>query len=117
VAARVDALEQAADQLFGVGRRLGVVGDAEAAAEVEVGNGDAFGLERLDQVEQAVERLEIGRAFGDLRADVAVDADDLEAGQPRAGGTRRAPRCGRCRTCCRAGRSRCRDASSRRRRD
>jgi hypothetical protein len=53
------------------------------AAEVEVGNGDAFGLERLDQVEQAVERLEIGCALGDLRADVAVDADHRDAGSWR----------------------------------
>ena len=38
---------------------------------------------RLDQVEQAVERVEVGRDLGDLRADVAVDADHLEARQPR----------------------------------
>ena len=44
---------------------------------------DAFGLERLDQVEQAVQRVEVGSDLGDLRADVAVDADHLEARQRR----------------------------------
>ena len=65
------------------------------------------------QVEQPLQRVEVGRAVGDLRADVAVDAGHREAGQrARHAGRRPARARARCRTCCRAGRSRCRDASS-----
>ena len=39
------------------------------------------GLDRLDQVEQAVQRVEVGLHLRDLRADVAVDAHHLQPGQ------------------------------------
>ena len=52
--------EQRAHQVVGARRRLVGVGDAQAAAEVEVLDRDALGLDRLDQIEQAVERIEIG---------------------------------------------------------
>ncbi len=44
-------------------------------------NGDARGLDGGDQVQHAVHRVQVRRGFGDLRADVAVDAGDLQAGQ------------------------------------
>ena len=81
VAASVDALEQPADQLAGSGRGLIGIGDAQAATDVEVGDAGARPLDFLDQVEQAVDGLDVRAGVGDLRADVAVDADDLEAGQ------------------------------------
>ena len=81
VATRGDAGQQLAHQHVG-GRRLLVgVGDAQAAAQVDVVDRDAVGLDLLDQVEQAVQRVEVGRDLGDLRADVAVDADHPDAGQ------------------------------------
>jgi hypothetical protein len=43
----------------------------------------AVGLDRLDQIEQAIERIEVRSRVDDLRADVAVDADDLDPGQLR----------------------------------
>ena len=64
-----------------IGRRLVVVavGNAEAAAEIDVGDGVAVGAQRAHEVGQqregVVERLE----FGDLAADVHVDAGDLYA--------------------------------------
>ncbi|MCY1382011.1 hypothetical protein D9M69_699870 [compost metagenome] len=42
----------------------------------------AGGLDGFHQVEHAVAGVQVGRGFGDLRADVAVDADHLEARQP-----------------------------------
>ena len=57
VAARVDALEQARDQRAGVGRRLVAIGDAEAAADVDVRERHAVGLDALDQVEQAISNI------------------------------------------------------------
>ena len=83
VAARVDAREQRAHQRIGGRRAFVGVGDAQAAAEVEVRQRDALRLDRLDQVEHAVERVEVRPDLGDLRADVAVDAHDLDAGQRR----------------------------------
>ena len=41
-------------------RRFVGVLDAQAAADVDVVDGDAGGLDRLDQVEQAVQRVEVG---------------------------------------------------------
>ena len=71
------------DQHAGVGRRLVAIGDAEAAADVDVRERDAGGLDALDQIEQAIERVDVRLGIDDLRADVAVDADDLEPGQAR----------------------------------
>ena len=45
---------------------------------------DAGSLDLLEQVQHALHGIEIGIHFGDLRADVAVDADHAQAGQ--AGG-------------------------------
>ena len=84
MAARVDVGEQPRDEDAGVRRRLVAVGDAEAAADVDVREPDgAVGLDRLDQIEQAVERIDVRSCVDDLRADVAVDADDLDPGQLR----------------------------------
>ena len=54
---------------------------AQAATQVEVVDGDAIGLHLLDQVEQAVQRVDVRRDLHDLRADVAIDAHHLQAGQ------------------------------------
>ena len=117
VAARVDALQQPRHQFVGLGRRFVGVLDAQAAADVDVVDGDALGFDRLDQVEQAVQRVEVGLHLRDLRADVAIDAHHLQAragrGAPVAG---HAPGRGRCRTCCPSGRWRCRGACRRPRR-
>ena len=53
-----------------------------------------------DQLDEPRDRVVERRGLGQLRADVAVDADDLEVRQLRgARGTRRAPRPPGCRTC------------------
>ncbi|VFS81346.1 Uncharacterised protein [Pseudomonas aeruginosa] len=60
-------------------RRLFVaVAHPEAAAEVQVANADAFAGQAVDQPEQALEGVEEGLQLGQLRADVAVDADHLQ---------------------------------------
>ena len=74
---------QPAHQLVGRWRRLALVLDAQAAAEVEVFDGDALGLDRLDQIEQPLQRVQVGFDLRDLRADVAIDADHA---QPRQRG-------------------------------
>src|SRR5579875_3338266 len=59
------------------GGRLLVVGDAHAAAQVEVpqlGREPGIG-ELIEQVPHAAEGIDEGRRVGELRADVAVDAD------------------------------------------
>ena len=71
-------------QHIGFGRRVAVVVDAQAAAEVQVVQRDAGRFDGLDQVEHALQRFEVGRGFGDLRADVAVDADHLQPGERAA---------------------------------
>ena len=82
VTTRIDARQQRHHQHIGRGRRLVGVGDAQPAADVDVMNRrDAIGFDRLHQVEQAIERVEVRAGVGDLRADVAVDADNLEARQ------------------------------------
>ncbi len=83
MAARVDVREQSRDEDARVRRRLVAVGDAEAAADVDVAEPDAVRLDRLDQVEQAVERVDVRAGVDDLRADVAVDADHLDGRQLR----------------------------------
>jgi hypothetical protein len=58
-----------------------VIGNAEAAADIDVMNGVAIGAERLDQLgheaEGVAERFEVG----DLAADMHVDADGFDIGQ------------------------------------
>ena len=81
MAAFVDAREQGSDERVGRGRGFVGVANAQATAKVDVGDGNALALERLGQVEHTVERSQVGRHLGDLRADVAVDADDVNAGQ------------------------------------
>ena len=69
-------------------RRLvvGTVGNAQPAAEVDVLDGVAVGTQLADQVDEqregVVERLQ----FGDLAADMGVDAGDADAGQRRGPG-------------------------------
>ena len=81
MAARVDAREQRGHQRIGRGRRLVGVPDAQPAAQVEVMQAHAMRLDRFDEIEHAVEGVEVRTALGDLRADVAIDAHDLDAGQ------------------------------------
>ena len=81
MAARVETLQQPRHQFVGRGRRFRGVLDAQAAAQVDVMDGDARALDALDQVEQPVERVQVGLDLRDLRADVAVDAHHLQARQ------------------------------------
>ena len=83
VAALVDALEQARDQRAGIGRRLVAIGDAQAAADVDVRERHAVGLDALDQVEEAIDRVDVRPGIDDLRADVAIDAGHFDSRQAR----------------------------------
>ena len=67
-----------AHELADIGRRFVVVRDAEAAAHIDVTNLRAVRLDLLDEFEQLVDGVEIRADLGDLRADVAVDADHVE---------------------------------------
>ena len=77
----VELGEQLVPQGVGSRRRVSVVVDTQAAAEVDMVNGDACGFNRLHQIQHAVHGVEVGRFFRDLGADVAVDTHDLQAGQ------------------------------------
>ena len=75
------AVEQRLHQRFGGGGRFIVVADAQSAAQVQMSDGDALGLQLVHQGQHTVQRRQEWRALGDLRADVAVDAVDLQVGQ------------------------------------
>ena len=77
----VELGQQLRPQRIGLGRRVAVVVDAQAAAKVNVVDGDARRFDLGHQVQHAVHGVQIGGAVGDLRADVAVDAHHLQAGQ------------------------------------
>ncbi len=62
------------------------VGDAQPAPEVEPPDGVAVGAQRLRQLGDLCERRLEGRQLGQLRADMHVDADHLDAGQARRPG-------------------------------
>ncbi len=83
MAARIDARQQRGDQGLGLRRGLVAIGDAEPAAQVEVMQGDAIRGELIHQVEQPIHGIDIRRDFGDLRADVEIDADDVHMGALR----------------------------------
>ena len=83
VAARVDALQQRAHQFVGAGgaRRCSVMPRPPPTSMWWMAM--PCGLHRLHQVEQAVQRVEVGLHLRDLRADVAIDAHHLQARQRR----------------------------------
>ena len=58
-----------------------MVVDAQATAKVNVRNGDARCLNRFYQVKHPVHRVQVGRTFGDLRANVAINPDNSQARQ------------------------------------
>ena len=70
---------------IGVGERRRVVvdaiGNAEAAAEIDMLDGVAVGAQRADQIDEQREGVVEGLQFGDLAADMGVDAGDLDARQ------------------------------------
>ena len=80
-AARIQTFQHAVQQLVDGGRCLVVVGNAQPTAQVDVVQGDACGLHLLHQIQQAFHGFQIGGGLGHLRADMAVDTDDLQAGQ------------------------------------
>src|SRR4030095_12207838 len=80
-AAGIEARQQLFPKRIRGGRRVAVVVDAQTTAEVEMVQRDAGLLDRLDQVQDAFERFEVGRRFGDLRADMAVYAHPPQPGQ------------------------------------
>ncbi len=75
------AVEQRLHQRFRRGGRLVVIADAQTAAQVQMPDGDALGFQLVHQGQQPVQCRQERRALGDLRADVAVDAVDLQMGQ------------------------------------
>lgn len=87
-AALLDAVQQRAREGRDVRRRLVGIGDAQAAAHVDVRQADAFGVQPRHHVEHLVDRVQVRRDLGDLRADVAVDADHAQVrhGRGRAVG-------------------------------
>ena len=76
--------QQLGPQGIGLRRCVAVVVDAQATTKINVVNGNARRLDVAHQIQNAVHRVQVGRGFGDLRANVAVDADHLQARQ--AGG-------------------------------
>lgn len=76
--AAVQALADGADVVAGQRRLFVAVAHPEATTEVQVANADAFAGQAVDQPEQALEGVEEGLQLGQLRADVAVDADHLQ---------------------------------------
>ena len=53
--------------------------DAQATAKINVFNRNACRLDSRDQIEHPVEGVEVGRRLKNLRADVAINADDPQA--------------------------------------
>ena len=85
----VHALQYPRDQLVSRRRRLVGVGDAQAAADVHVLQDHTRGFDLFNQVKQTIQRVDVGRDVHDLRADVAINAHNFDAGQgsgPRVGG-------------------------------
>ena len=81
MAACVHARQHARDQILRTRRCLVGVGDAQAAAEIDVRELDADRFDRFDEIKQTVQRIEVGLDLRDLRADVAVDAHHVDARQ------------------------------------
>src|SRR5207244_829496 len=79
VAPRIDAFEHRGDQRIGGWGLFVGVANPQAAAQIEVVQANAVRLHRFHEIEHAVQCVEVGPGLGDLRADVAVDADDLDA--------------------------------------
>ena len=82
-AARIHARQHLLQQVVGSGRCLVAVGNAQAAAQVDVVQGNARCLNLLHQVQHALYRLQIRGGFGNLRADVQINAHHA---QPRQAG-------------------------------
>jgi len=69
------------DVVAGQRRLLVAVAHAETAAKVEVANADAAHGQAIDQRQQAIQCIEEGRQGGQLRADMAVDANHFQVAQ------------------------------------
>ena len=84
-----DQLQIATDQLGlqrgGILLRMGwilvAVVDAQTTTDIQVMDVDAFGRQTVNQGQQTIHRLEEGLELGQLGADVAVDADDVDIRQ------------------------------------
>ena len=66
------------------------IGNAETAAEIDVLDHVAVGAKRANEIGQQRERVVERRQFGDLAADMHIDAGDAHALE--RGGVRRRPR-------------------------
>jgi len=76
-----DALAHGLDVVTGQRWLFVAIAHPETAAQVQVTDLDAARGEPIDQRQQAVEGIEEGRQAGQLRADVAVDADHFQVRQ------------------------------------
>ena len=80
----VQTRQQSRPQDIGCRWGVTVVIDAQAAAKVQVVDGDACGLDLLNQIQHLVQSVQVRFAGGDLRTDVAVDAHHFQARQRRS---------------------------------
>ena len=71
-------------QLIGSRRCIAVVVDAQATAKVDVVNGNACSLNFGHQIQDAVHGIEVRRGFGNLGANVAVNAHHFQTRQGRS---------------------------------
>ncbi|MNE47125.1 hypothetical protein D3C80_1415080 [compost metagenome] len=73
-----DALADGLDVVAGQWRLFVAIAHADAATQVQVAQEDAAVAEAVDQRQQAVEGIEEGFQGGQLRADMAIDADHFQ---------------------------------------
>src|SRR5471032_935384 len=78
VPALIDMRQHRTHKFFDSWRRFIVVRNAEPTADIDVMNVRAVRFNLLDEVQQFVDGVEIRAHFGDLRTNMAVDADHVE---------------------------------------
>ena len=79
--AGVDLGQQLGDQHVGCRWCFVGIGDAQAATQIQVVQGDPRGFNRLHEVQHTVQCIQVGRNLRDLRANMAVNAHHLDAWQ------------------------------------
>ena len=79
--ARIEFAQQRKPQVVCRWRRLALIVDAQAAAKINVRNGNARRLDLRHQIEHTVHGVQIRRFLRDLRANVAVNAHHAQTRQ------------------------------------